>query len=148
MADTHVISFTMVAVFFKDAINQLQRGENSYKSGYVKNMLFNKEVKPALLKGTVNASMKKNTYSVEVTIDVEDEVILHATCTCPRGLVKCHHMASLCIYAHHNVSITDQECAWAAPRASNIQKYPQPSTTTLTTTAVSSSVPGLSYMLE
>ncbi|KAF5273760.1 hypothetical protein FQR65_LT17082 [Abscondita terminalis] len=105
MADKHVISFTMAAVLLKDAINQLQRGDNSYKSGYVKNMLFNKEVKPALLKGTV-------------TIDVEDEVILHATCICPRGLVKCHHMVSLCIYAHHNVSITDQECAWAAPSKS------------------------------
>ncbi|KAG5865772.1 hypothetical protein JTB14_004149 [Gonioctena quinquepunctata] len=98
----------MIADFFKDAINQLERGENAYKRGNVKSMVFDREVKPKILKGTVSASMKKRTYSIEVSINVDDDTILDVSCTCPRGLVKCHHIAALCIYGHHNVSVTGQ----------------------------------------
>ncbi|KAJ8927706.1 hypothetical protein NQ314_019803 [Rhamnusium bicolor] len=34
----------------------------------------------------------------------------------PKGGVICHHMATLCIYAQHNVSVTDKACAWNAPK--------------------------------
>ncbi|KAG5870683.1 hypothetical protein JTB14_003881 [Gonioctena quinquepunctata] len=81
-------------------------------------MVFDREVKPAILKGTVSASMKKRTYSIEVSINVDDDTILDVSCTCPRGLVKCHHIAALCIYGHHNVSVTDQACRWSAPSMS------------------------------
>lgn len=35
-------------------------------------------------------------------------------CTCPRGQDVCHHIAALCLHAHHNVSITDKACVWSA----------------------------------
>ncbi|KAG5866625.1 hypothetical protein JTB14_035102 [Gonioctena quinquepunctata] len=91
----------MIANFFKDAINQLQRGENAYKIGNVKSMVFDREV----------------------SINVDNDTILDVSCTCPRGLVKCHHIAALCIYGHHNVSVTDQACRWSAPRQGNVVGY-------------------------
>lgn len=57
---TNHISFTMIAEFFR-----LDRGENSYASGHVKNMVFYPQVDPALLKGDVFACMKKK-HQVEV----------------------------------------------------------------------------------
>lgn len=68
MSEKHVISFTMVADFFKNNIKQLQRGENSYKSGNVQNMTFDAKLCPAVLRGKVKASMKRIVYSVEVYI--------------------------------------------------------------------------------
>ncbi|VEN54643.1 unnamed protein product, partial [Callosobruchus maculatus] len=98
-------------------MSQLQRGENSYESGNVVKMLFDAEVSPALLKGEVSASMKKRTYKEEISYDFEDGIVA-AKCTCPRGLAVCHHMAALCILAHHNVSITDKTCLWSKRKTS------------------------------
>lgn len=39
-----------------------------------------------------------------------------AECTCPRGKVKCHHMAALLICCHHNISVTDKQCQWSVPK--------------------------------
>lgn len=33
-------------------------------------------------------------------------------CMCARRLAVCHHMAALCIFAHHNVSVTDTPWLW------------------------------------
>lgn len=41
--------------------------------------------------------------------------ILSATCVCPRG-IKCHHIAALLLFGHYNISVTDKECIWNAPR--------------------------------
>ncbi|KAG5883563.1 hypothetical protein JTB14_022430 [Gonioctena quinquepunctata] len=81
-------------------------------------MVSDREVKPAILKGTISASMKKRTYFIEVSINVDDESILDISCTYLRGLIKCHHIAALCIYGHHNVTVTDQACRWSAPSLS------------------------------
>ena len=34
--------------------------------------------------------------------------IEHASCTCPTGLTKCHHMVSLLLHGHNNIS-----CSWS-----------------------------------
>lgn len=49
-----------------------------------------------------------------MSIDVDDGII-EGKCSCPRGLAICHHMAALCIYGHHNVSVTDKTCVWNKP---------------------------------
>lgn len=64
----HIVSFCAIAEFFKDNMNQLQRGENAYNSGHVKSLVFDSNVIPAVLKGRVHASMKKKEYDVEVGI--------------------------------------------------------------------------------
>nr|CAH7713586.1 unnamed protein product [Callosobruchus chinensis] len=93
-------------------MSQLQRGENSYEAGNILKMLFDAEVSPALLRGEVSASMKKRHYTVEISYDFDDGIVA-AKCTCPRGQAICHHMAALCIHAHHNVSVTDKTCVWS-----------------------------------
>ncbi|KAF5272814.1 hypothetical protein FQA39_LY07841 [Lamprigera yunnana] len=98
----------MIAEFFKENTSILRRGENSYSCGYVKNTSFDPNVQPALLKGEVKASMKNRCYNIEISVDVDDG-ILEGKCTCPRGQVICHHIAAVCIHAHHNISVTDQE---------------------------------------
>ncbi|CAH2000676.1 unnamed protein product [Acanthoscelides obtectus] len=75
-------------------------------------MLFDAEVSPALLRGEVAASMKKKMYAVEISYDLDDGIVC-AKCSCPRGLAVCHHMAALCIHAHHNISVTDKTCLWS-----------------------------------
>ncbi|KAF5294775.1 hypothetical protein FQA39_LY00259 [Lamprigera yunnana] len=52
------------------------------------------------------------------TISVDDG-ILEGKCTCPRGQVICHHIAAVCIHAHHNISVTDQVCTWNAPKTTS-----------------------------
>lgn len=37
-------------------------------------------------------------------------------CSCPRGEALCHHIAALCLFAHYNISVTDKECSWSAPK--------------------------------
>lgn len=46
-------------------------------------------------------------------------------CTCPRGQAACHHMAALLFHCHYNISSTDQECQWNAPKASRSDDVPQ-----------------------
>ncbi|KAJ8965260.1 hypothetical protein NQ314_004250 [Rhamnusium bicolor] len=121
MTEKRVITFSMVSAFFSANNAQLERGENSYSSGNVIRMSFDPSVTPALLKGEVKASMKGRKYCVELFVDPEDG-ITDAKCTCPRGQVICHHMAALCIHAHHNVSVTDKACAWNAPKSSKMEE--------------------------
>ncbi|KAK9712546.1 SWIM zinc finger protein [Popillia japonica] len=141
----------MIAEHFRENMNLLQRGENSYSSGNVVKIIFNPESQPAVLQGTVDASMKKRSYSIEILVDPVDgivagkcscprgQVICHhmailvdpvdgivaGKCSCPRGQVICHHMAALCIYAHHNVSVTDKVCSWSA--STSPARSPSPS---------------------
>ncbi|CAH2008146.1 unnamed protein product, partial [Acanthoscelides obtectus] len=112
VSSKRVISFSAIGEFFKDDISQLQRGENAFESGNVHKMLFDAEVSPALLRGEVAASMKKKMYAVEISYDLDDGIVC-AKCSCPRGLAVCHHMAALCIHAHHNISVTDKTCLWS-----------------------------------
>ncbi|KAL1506816.1 hypothetical protein ABEB36_006107 [Hypothenemus hampei] len=119
MSGNHVLKFFAVANFFKENPKQLERGENAYTSGHVKSMQLRKEVQPASLKGTVLASMKKTIYTVEVSIDLKEQAILSATCTCPRGQALCHHIAALLYYTHYNVSSTDVEQKWTIKAGSS-----------------------------
>lgn len=50
-------------------------------------------------------------FLFQISID-SDDGIMEVHCSCPRGQAVCHHMAALCIYAHHNISITDKACSW------------------------------------
>lgn len=45
--------------------------------------------------------------------------ITSATCTCPRG-IKCHHIATLALFGHYNISVTDKECQWNAPKQKSL----------------------------
>jgi len=46
--------------------------------------------------------------------------ICDSMCTCPRGLMICHHMAAVSLFAHHNCSSTDTICSWNV-RNSNLE---------------------------
>lgn len=41
--------------------------------------------------------------------------ITEANCSCPRG-IKCHHIAALALFGHYQISTTDKECTWNAPK--------------------------------
>lgn len=47
-------------------------------------------------------------YSSKVGSDVD-----YTTCTCPTGCTKCHHMVSLLLHGHNNISVTDVSCSWS-----------------------------------
>lgn len=66
MAAAHVVSLSMIMAFFKDQEKQFEGGENAYTSGHVIEFSFNGEVHPALVKGKVEASMKRKKCNVEV----------------------------------------------------------------------------------
>ncbi|KAM7315155.1 uncharacterized protein ISCGN_004938 [Ixodes scapularis] len=40
------------------------------------------------------------------------KTVARATCNCPRGSLRCHHMAALLLFAHKNISCTDRACTW------------------------------------
>jgi uncharacterized Zn finger protein len=63
---SHAIPFAIIAAFFRDNNQQLQRGEIGYRDGHVLKMTYDGTVQPALVKGVVQASMKKKSYEVEV----------------------------------------------------------------------------------
>ena len=46
-------------------------------------------------------------------ISVNQQQVTLAHCTCPRGLHKCHHMASLLVWTEKNVSRTGVACQWS-----------------------------------
>ncbi|XP_018573228.1 uncharacterized protein LOC108912481 [Anoplophora glabripennis] len=117
MTTNHAIKFFAIAKLFKNDEKQLRRGENAYTSGHVKKMFFHREVQPAIIKGSVQASMKKRTYTVEVSIDLKEQVVISNSCTCPRGQVVCHHLAALLYYAHYNISSTDIQRQWGTTAA-------------------------------
>ncbi|KAK5642077.1 hypothetical protein RI129_008244 [Pyrocoelia pectoralis] len=76
-------------------------------------MVYNETLR--VIKGSVHASMKDKLYKVEIFLD-EDNTISHSSCTCPRGQLSCHHVAALGLFAHYNLSVTDQSCGWSAPK--------------------------------
>nr|CAI5849804.1 unnamed protein product [Callosobruchus analis] len=59
--------------------------------------------------------MKDREYNVEVEFNSE-WVIKSATCNCPRGQLRCHHIATLILFARDNISVTDKECMWSKPK--------------------------------
>ncbi|XP_018568492.1 uncharacterized protein LOC108908830 isoform X1 [Anoplophora glabripennis] len=115
MASKHVIQFY--------ALNQLKRGEIAYNDGHVLQMDFDSSVKPLLLKGVVQASQRKDVkYKVEIHYDEQSGLNKeNCKCTCAVGQDICHHMAALLFFAHYNISSTDVECRWRAPKAKSTE---------------------------
>lgn len=140
MAQTkHVLKLSAIMNFFSEADERrlIARGENAVECNHVKSIHFVPEL--LLLRGEVHASMKDKFYNVEVILFTilyillliillmnilqvnlfKDGQIKDASCTCPRGQFLCHHVAAVCIYAHHNISVTDVECRWAAKKSTD-----------------------------
>lgn len=59
-----LLSLSAILLYFNNNQSLFKRGENSFTSGNVKEILFDGNLK--ILRGKVNASMKQRTYKVEV----------------------------------------------------------------------------------
>ncbi|XP_015376555.1 PREDICTED: uncharacterized protein LOC107170864 [Diuraphis noxia] len=94
---------------FIDDKKIFSKGENSFECGYAKTFDYIPDV--GILSGQVHASMKNNLYDVKIFF--KDKNIEHASCTSPTGLTKCHHMVSILLHGHNNISVTDISCSWS-----------------------------------
>nr|CAH7726048.1 unnamed protein product [Callosobruchus chinensis] len=65
--------------------------ENAFESGHVTSLVSDADIHP--IRGKV-----------------------HASRICPRGQLRCHHMAALLLFARDNISVTDKECMWSKPK--------------------------------
>ncbi|CAH3114999.1 unnamed protein product [Pocillopora meandrina] len=101
------LSIASLISFFSEEKKSIRKGENHYKSDHVKSLLYQQGV----LRGEVQASMKKKVYKVTIYLDEQHEIKL-SDCECPRGAFKCSHAAALFIHGIHNLSRTDVECQW------------------------------------
>nr|CAI5832638.1 unnamed protein product [Callosobruchus analis] len=113
MASKYVIKLHDIMMFFKDEEKLISKGENAVESGHVTSLISDADLH--LIRGKVHASMKDREYNVEVEFNSE-WVIKSATCNCPRGQLRCHHMAALILFARDNISVTDKECMWSKPK--------------------------------
>uniref|UniRef100_UPI00358E4B05 uncharacterized protein isoform X2 n=1 Tax=Myxine glutinosa TaxID=7769 RepID=UPI00358E4B05 len=104
-----VTLFTLTNFFSSDP-ERVKKGLNSYNSNRVS--AVNVQTGGAI-QGTVQASMKKKFYRVEV----ENQMVSSHSCQCPIGQEKCHHMAALLIWVEKNITRTDMECQWSRPKA-------------------------------
>lgn len=50
-------------------------------------------------------------------MEIENKEVKSAQCGCPRGLLRCHHMAAALIWIEKNVSRTGVECQWSKSKA-------------------------------
>ena len=57
------ISISALTSFFCDEPSRIQRGENHYKSGHVESCKYS----DGIIRGSVQASMKKKSYKVTVS---------------------------------------------------------------------------------
>nr|CAI5840088.1 unnamed protein product [Callosobruchus analis] len=113
MASKYVIKLHDIMMFFKDEEKLISKGENAVESGHVTSLISDADLH--LIRGKVHASMKDREYNVEVEFNSE-WVIKSATCNCPRGQLRCHHMAALIVFARDNISVTDKGCMWSKPK--------------------------------
>ena len=61
-----VISLSAIAEFFKDELKLIEKGENAFESNHV--MSFTFDAVSGMIRGRVQASMKKKVYEAEVFI--------------------------------------------------------------------------------
>ncbi|XP_072399541.1 uncharacterized protein [Diabrotica undecimpunctata] len=111
MASKHVLKISSITEFFSNDNKIIQKGENALESNHVKKMLFDPDL--LIIKGEVFASMKDKTYNVEIMLNKSWQITA-ANCSCPRG-IKCHHIATIALFGHYNISITDKTCTWNIP---------------------------------
>ncbi|KAJ8930091.1 hypothetical protein NQ314_017153 [Rhamnusium bicolor] len=114
MAGESIISMSAIFEYFKDS-RVIRRGENSVKSRFIQNVVYDDDLH--MIRGGVHASMKQKIYNVEIFLSSDGD-IQKASCNCPKGLDVCHHMASLAIFAHKNLSVTDAACKWSKVKPS------------------------------
>lgn len=137
MALKHVLKLSSINEFFENDNKIIKKGENALESNHVKNMKFHPDL--MLVRGECLASMKDKTYNIEVSyISLNIFIVLKllncvfqislnksgdiisATYTCPRG-IKCHHIATIALFGHYNISVTDKECTWNVPKSKTVQ---------------------------
>nr|CAH7751589.1 unnamed protein product [Callosobruchus chinensis] len=107
MASKYLIKLYDIVAFFKDEEKLISKGENAVGSGHVTSLVSDADLH--LIRGKVHASMKDREYNVEVEFD-SDWSLKSASCNCPRGQLRCHHMAALLLFARDKISVTDKEC--------------------------------------
>lgn len=101
------LSIAALISFFAEEKKSIERGENHYRSEHIESFSYHQ----GILRGEVQASMKKKVY--RVTIYLDDHFNIKSTeCECPKGKFKCSHAAALFINGIHNLSRTDIECQW------------------------------------
>lgn len=49
---------------------------------------------------------------------MDDKKITLVQCECVRGLVSCHHVATVLLHAWNNISVTDKSCSWSVKKKS------------------------------
>ena len=59
------LSIFALTSFFSEEENSIKKGENHWKSGHVNNFAYS----PGVLRGEIDASMKKMSYKVTVSCD-------------------------------------------------------------------------------
>ncbi|XP_031329694.1 uncharacterized protein LOC116160599 [Photinus pyralis] len=128
MSRKPILSLATIFTYFEEK-RTIQKAENALNSGNVQKVQFMQEI--STVKGEVLASMKKQVYKVELIITKDG--IESSTCTCPRGLYLCHHMAAVALFVHYNISITDTACSWVKSAQESTNKtvtdlFPKPST--------------------
>ncbi|XP_065191124.1 uncharacterized protein LOC135822310 [Sycon ciliatum] len=114
-----LVPLSSIATFFSGEPRLIQRGENAHSSNRVESFLFHHELGHITAK--IHASMKDKRYDVEIELGSEGGVV-RASCTCPKGQGRCHHMAAALVYANKNVSSTDRECSWTVRKGTSETK--------------------------
>ncbi|KAL5238862.1 hypothetical protein ACI65C_006272 [Semiaphis heraclei] len=109
MTSNSIIKISSIISFINDT-KIFSKGENSFECGYMVNFNYLHDV--GILSGQVHASMKNKLYDVKIFF--KNKTIDQASCTCPTGQTKCHHiMVSLLLHGHKNISVTDVSCSWS-----------------------------------
>lgn len=135
MALKHILKLSSINEFLDNDNKIIKKGENALESNHVKRMQFDADL--MMIRGEVHASMKDKFYHVEVshmpclgfpfllnsiflqiTLNKSGDIV-SANCACPRG-IKCHHIATLALFGHYNISVTDKECSWNVPKSKNV----------------------------
>ncbi|XP_062601990.1 uncharacterized protein LOC134263634 [Saccostrea cucullata] len=65
-----------------------------------------------VINACVQASMRDTSYKVQIFLDAEDGIVKDATCQCPMGQYKCHHVAAALLFGYKRASKTDIKCSW------------------------------------
>ncbi|XP_043188493.1 uncharacterized protein LOC122363367 isoform X2 [Amphibalanus amphitrite] len=101
------VSVAAIGDFFQTMSSVIEKGERALDGGKIRSIALQDG---KYIVASVEASMKKRTYDVQVT--VENKKPVDGSCTCPNGQHRCSHMAAILLYAQKNWSQTDRQCQW------------------------------------
>ncbi|XP_074042020.1 uncharacterized protein [Leptinotarsa decemlineata] len=106
MASKHVLKLSSINDLLDNDNKIMKKAENALESNHVESMQFDADL--MMIRGReVHTSMKDKFYLVEITLNKSEDII-SANCACSRG-IKCHHIATLALFGHYNISVTDKE---------------------------------------